>query len=154
LVAITCVSVVGCGDAQTAASNPQSKQHDHEHASHGDEHEHAHPQMFAETLTKVDELRTKIKTAFAAGKLDEADGPVHEIGHLLEDSPVLAAKESLSEADQQRIKQSVDSLMECFGALDERVHGGDSAGKSFEEVAARIDSALAELKSIGKEMSP
>lgn len=154
LVAVACVSVAGCGGAQTTASNPTSQQHDHEHASHGDEHEHAHPESFTETLTKVDELRAKIKTAFAAGKLEEADGPVHEIGHLLEEIPELAAKQSLPDADQQQVKQAVDALMESFAALDERLHGGDSAGKSYDEVAAQIDSALAELKTIGKAKSP
>ena len=43
----------------------------------------------------------------------------------------LAAKDSLSEADQQQVKQSVDSLMDSFGAVDERLHGGDDAGKSY-----------------------
>jgi len=40
--------------------------------------------------------------------------------------------------------------MDSFAALDERVHGGDSAGKSNDEVAAPIDSTLAESRSIGK----
>lgn len=153
LVAITCVSVAGCGGSQTTASNPPSKQQDHDHASHGDEQGHAHPESFAEAVTEVEELCAAIKTAFAADKLEEADGPVHEICHLVEELPALAAKESLSAADQQQIKQSVDALMDSFAALDERVHGGDSAGKSYDEVAAQIDSALAELKSIGKEES-
>ncbi len=154
LLAIACVSVAGCGGAQPAASNPPSTQHDHDHASHEGEHEHAHSETFAETLTRVDELHANVKAGFTAGKPDEVDGPVHEIGHLLEALPHLADKESMAEADQQQVHQSVDRLMICFAALDERVHGGASAGKSYDEVAAQIDAALAELNSIGKEASP
>lgn len=149
------IALVGCGGTQTTASNPSADQHDHDLEPHGDDHEQAHTESFAEALTEVEELCAEIKTAFAAGDLGKADGPVHEIGHLLEELLELAAKESLSEADQQQVKQAVDSLMNSFAALDERVHGGDSAGKSYDEVATQIDAALAKLKSLGqKEPTP
>ena len=42
-----------------------------------------HSESFADALTKVEQLRAEIKTAFTADDLGKADGPVHEIGHLL-----------------------------------------------------------------------
>jgi len=143
--------LTGCGSSETAIPATTAESHDHD--SHSD-HAHGEPASLADAVTEVERLRGEIQAAFAAGDLDKADGPVHELGHLLEELPEVAAKESLAEADQQQIKQSVDALMDSFAALDERVHGGDSAGKSYDEVASQIESALAELKSIGKEKSP
>lgn len=155
LLIIGSLSLAGCGGEPSTASNPSAESHGHDHEAHGDEHGHAHPQSFAEAVAEIDRLRAEIKTSFAAGDLAKADGPVHEIGHLLEELPQLAAKQSLSEAEQQeQVKQAVGSLMDSFAALDERVHGGDSAGKSYEEVAAQIDAAFAELNSVAKEKSP
>ena len=144
------IALAGCGGTQTAAPSPSVDQHDHEHEAPGDGHEHAHPESFAETLKEVEELRAEIQTAFAAGDLAKADGPVHAVGHLLEELPELAAKESLSEAEQHQVKQSIGRLMDSFAALDERVHGGDGTGKSYDEVAVQIDAALDDLKSVGK----
>jgi hypothetical protein len=152
LFVVAGVSLAGCGGSQTTASNSSADHHDHE--THGDEHKHTHPESFADALTEVDELRAKVETAFAAGDLAKADGPVHEIGRLLEELPELATKEARSAANQQKVKRAVDSLMECFAELDTRVHGRDSAGKSYAEVADQINAALTDLKSVAKEKSP
>ncbi len=148
VLVVASISLAGCGTSQTPASTSPADQHDHEIESHADDHEHTSPESFAGVLTELDELRTAIKAAFAAGDLEQADGPVHAVGHFLEELPELAAKESASEADRQQIKQAVDSLMGSFAALDERVHGGDAAGKSYDEVASEVDEALATLKAI------
>ena len=39
-------------------------------------------------------------------------------------------------------------MMESFAAVDERVHGGDGVGKSYDEVAIQIDEAIARLKAM------
>jgi len=150
LACLPCLT--GCGSSGTAAPTTSAADHDddHDHDAHGD-HPDGTSASLAGAVSEVERLRGEIQAAFAAGQLEKADGPVHAIGHLLEDLPKLAATKSLSEADQQQVKRSVDALMNNFAALDERVHGGDSAGKSFDEVAAQIESALTELKSIGKE---
>ena len=148
LLVLAIVMLAGCGGAQATSSNVSADPHHHDHDNHSDEHGHAHSASFAEALTEVEELRAAIKTAFAANDWGKADGPVHEIGHLLEEVPKLAAKESLSESDRQLVQQSVDSLMDSFAAVDERIHGGDGAGKSYDEVATQIDEAIADLKAI------
>jgi hypothetical protein len=39
-------------------------------------------------------------------------------------------------------------LLDAVGALDERVHVGEGAGKSYQEVAAQIDATLAARKQL------
>jgi len=149
--------LVGCGSSESPPPASSDKQHDddHDHKSHEEDGAHAKPESLAEAVVEVEQLCNAIQSAFAEGDLDKADGPVHELGHLLEELPKLAAKESLSEAGQQQVQQAVDSLMDSFGALDERIHHGDGEGKSYDEVASSIDDALAELKSVGmQEKSP
>ena len=156
--ATVAISLAGCGASGTTASTPPAEKHNHEHhdhdheghdhEGHGDEHGHAHPESFAEALTEVVELHAKIKTAVAADDLKTADPPLHELGHLLEELPELAQKESLSEEDQQQVKQAAESLMDSYGAFDERIHGGESKGKSYDEVADQIDEAISKLKAI------
>ena len=148
LLIFASLTLAGCGGGQTTASALSADQHDHDHEAHGDEDDHVHSESFAEVLTEVEELFAEIKTAFAADDLDTADGPVHGIGHLLEELPQLAAKESPSESDRQQVKQAVDSLMDGFAAVDERIHAGEGAGKSYDEVATEIDEAIAKLKAI------
>ena len=147
LLVLVGVSFAGCGGAQTTACSLSAAQHVRDHYEIlGDEH--AHSESFAETLTEIDDLRAEVKKSFAADELDKADGPVHGIGHLLQELPQLAAKESPSESDRQQVKQAVDMLMESFAAVDERVHGGDGVGKSYDEVAIQIDEAIARLKAM------
>ena len=150
MFATAVISLAGCGASGTTASTPPAEKHDHDHHDHehGDEHGHAHPESLAEALTEVEELHAKIKTAVAADDLETADPPLHELGHLLEELPELAQKESLSEEDQQQVKQAADSLMDSYGAFDERIHGGESKGKSYDEVADQIDEAISKLKAI------
>jgi hypothetical protein len=149
--------LAGCGSSASTDSQPtverRESDHDHHQGSPAGHHAHGNAKSLGDALAKVERLRNAIQVAFAAKDLATADGPVHEIGHLLEELPELAAKESLSAKDQQQVKQSVDSLMKSFAALDERVHGGDGAGKSYDDVAGQIDSALTQLKSVGKETS-
>jgi hypothetical protein len=140
------ISLVGCGGAQTTAPNSPADRHDHDHKTHADGH--AHPESFAAAVTEVEQCRAEIKTAFASDDLAKADGPLHEIGHLLKKLPELAAKEPLSETDQQQVKQAVDSLMDSFAELDERVHSGGRAGKSYDDVANDIDKAIAKVNAI------
>lgn len=150
------VFLTGCGRSESTVSRPSGEHgnhqhdgdHEHDHESHGDSQAHSEPESLADAVAEIERLRGAIDQGFAAGDLDQADGPVHEIGHLIEELPELAAKESVSEEDQQQVKQAVDSLMDSFAALDERVHGGASAGKSYDDVASQVDDAMAILRAI------
>ena len=152
LLMLASLSLAGCGDSPTTAPDSPAEQQDHDHQAHGDEHEHAHAhsESFAEALTEVEEFHAAIKAAIGANDLDKADGPIHEVGHVLEELPKLAAKESLPESDLEQVKQTVDTLMDRFGAVDERIHDGDADGaaKLYDEIAEEVDEAIAALKAI------
>jgi hypothetical protein len=161
LFASACVSLAGCGASATTASAPPAERHDedhdhdraqdHQHEAEHDAHIDAPPESLAEALTEVAELHATIKEANAAGELHKADEQVHKIGHLLEEIPKHAAKQSLPEADRQALQEAVDQLFENFGALDERLHHGESAGKSYDEVADQIAEAMEALRAVGKQ---
>lgn len=153
LLLLASVSFVGCGDSQTTPTTSSADEHDHdEHdhdgESHGEESTDDHPETFAAAMKELEELHSAIQTAFEANDLEQADGPVHAIGHLLEELPELAAKESGAEDAGQKVEQAVDALMESFGAIDERLHGGESAGKAYEDVANEIEESFKALKAI------
>lgn len=151
-IGIFCVAgIVGCGSTEPGQSSVEQPDHGHDHESHGDSHASEEAVSFEDALAEVERLHGEIRDAFAAGEPKEADGAVHGIGHLLQDLPELAAEQSLAEADQQQVKEAVESLMDSFAAIDERIHVGEEAGKTYDEVATQIDAALAELKLLGKE---
>ncbi|MBB76907.1 MAG: hypothetical protein CMJ75_20575 [Planctomycetaceae bacterium] len=135
-------------DAQTDPHNATDDPHGHQKEPPADGREVARPESYGAALEQLDALCAATQDAFANDDLQEADGPVHAIGHLLEELPQLAGQESPSETVQQQVKEAVDALMVSFGALDGRVHGGGSAGKSYREVAAEIEEAVAKLKAI------
>lgn len=136
------------------AHDPDHHDHQHDHDSNG-KHVHdgerelgKHPQSYAEAVNKLDRLRTAIRDAFAADDTERADQSVHELGHLLEEIPSLADREAFTAAEQESIKQAVDVLFECFGDIDEKLHG--QQGKAYSEVAPRIDEVTAALLAIAK----
>jgi hypothetical protein len=142
---LICLSIVGllavslgAGSGCSPAGPPPSQQSIN--GAGGEAHHH--PESYAEAVTQVEVLRTAIKEAMAAGDLEKADGPVHEIGHVLEHILEFAPKD-VPGADQAAIKKAVAILFECFGQIDDKVHG--SGGKSYDEVSARIDEAMATL---------
>ena len=106
------------------------------------------PETFAEAVDQLVKLDTTVRTAFAAKDEDTAHGPLHDVGHLLEDTVALSAKADLTEDQRQAVQKAVDSLFDAYGAVDEMMHGGD--GKTYDEVVTDIDAALAVLKSANK----
>lgn len=116
---------------------------DTDHAAENDDHEH--PQSYAEAVEQLEALHAAIKSAFSAGDTAKADGPVHEVGHLLKDVPAQGKKAALAATDQAAVEKAVDDLFECFGQIDQQLHGGQ--GKSYDEVAAQIDQAMEILQS-------
>ena len=79
------------------------------------------------------------KDALSAGDVKKADKAVHKIGHVLEELPELAAKETELAGDDT-IKPAIDDLFDCFDRIDRKLH--EDAGKTYDEVADRIDAAM------------
>ena len=101
------------------------------------------PKTLPDALKRLTEHAETINKAFTSNKPDDAHHSLHDVGHLLECVPELA--KDLSEEKKEVVKKSVAELFECFGALDEAMHGG--TGSPYSKVADRITAAMAGLKS-------
>jgi hypothetical protein len=177
--ASVCVFLAGCGSPESSPATPPEESngdaHDHDGDAHdhdGDAHDHdgdhdhdgehdedadghSHPETLSGAFEELDELHAAIKEAFSAGDADKAHGPLHDIGHALEEVSALADKESLSEEDQAKVKGAIDQLFDGYGAVDERMHKGEEAGKSYDEVADAVDDAMDVLRAtINPEQQP
>lgn len=141
----------GCGPAPAPgpAQGTEEHHHDHHH-DHDHDHHHGHdhhaevPETFGAAVEKVDSLRAAIKEAFEAEDMDKADGPVHAVGDILEAVPGLAEKAGLSEEDRTAVQEAVQTLFTHFGAIDEKIHGGE--GKNYADVADEVEAAVETLK--------
>ena len=137
--------VFGCNPpgatAPPASQATHGADHDDDHDHAGDEHEHH--ETYAEAVTELDSLRLAIRDAMAGNNMDAAHDAVHEVGHILEELPALAAKETAAADDS--VKPAIDKLYECFDQIDQKLEGG--TGKTYDEVAEPIEVAMATLRS-------
>jgi hypothetical protein len=104
------------------------------------EHKHEHAETLADAVKELEGICESIKAAFAKDDAEAAHGPMHDIGHVLEEIPDLAAKSTLDDAGKAEVKKAAESLFEAFNAVDEGMHGG--TGKKYSEVSEAIDAAL------------
>ncbi|QDT35395.1 hypothetical protein [Thalassoglobus polymorphus] len=145
---LTCYSMLGCtgGSDPVAPATAEKGHDDHDHHDHG-EGAHDHFETFSEAVADLAAKRDAIKTAMEADDLKKADGPVHALGHTLEELEELATKQGLSEEKLTEVKAARDALFEAFAALDETIHG-KADGKSWADVSAEIDAAIAQLQTL------
>lgn len=129
---------IGCGtgtdDAPPKAAGNQQAHHE------------SHAETFKEAVDNLASLGKSISTAFANDDADAAHGPLHDVGHLLEDVTKLSAEEEFTDEQQASIKGAVDKLFESYGAVDAMMHGNE--GSSYDEVSADIDTNLQLLSSL------
>lgn len=151
LPVLSMVVAAGCGEPSTApppgprpaAVRPADHDHGHDHAAAG--HEHAHPESLAEAVTELKELVEKVRTALAAGDKDKADGPVHAVGHLLEDMQGLVAKAKLPAEREAAVKQALEQIFGAFDTLDTAIHADGKEAVEFAPVEETITKALGVL---------
>lgn len=135
-------SLAGCTDGESTPKPPvMGGGHDHGH-DHG--HGQGHPETLAGAYAQVTALRDTVRDAFKEGDADAAHGPLHDVGHLLEDLQVLADKAELSDEAKATIKTNVDILFESFGAVDDKMHDPEE-GSDYSEVSEKIDAAIAAI---------
>jgi hypothetical protein len=132
LVAIA-LTIFGCEPAAKPNAGAGASASDHER-------EHAHAETLPEAVKELEGICATIKAAFAKDDAEAAHEPMHEVGHVLEGIPELAAKSTLDDAAKTEIKTAAESLFQAFNAVDEGMHGG--VGKKYSEVAESIDAAL------------
>ena len=109
---------------------------------------------FREAVADAIALRDTIRDGFAAGDVDAAHGPLHDIGHCLLAIPK-AAESELTGEESQKVSDAIDELMDAFGEVDKTLHGAD--GSTYEEEALTINNGfltLAELAGISLQPAP
>jgi hypothetical protein len=161
---IACVAVAylafvtGCApSAPTApASAKTAVGHSHDRDGEHDDHDHDHgdheePETVAAGLAQLEKICADAKAHLAAGDYDKADGPVHMVGHLLEDLGGLVAKEK--PAAEAEARKALDAMFECFDKIDSAIHAADEEARKkldYAEHAPAIEAAIAKLKELTK----
>lgn len=133
LVAFALV-IVGCEPAKPVNSTSTST------AVATPENDHEHPKTLPDAVKELEDLCATIKAAFAKDDPETAHEPMHEVPHLLELIPELAAESTLDDAAKEEIKTAAKNLFEAFNAVDGQMHGAD--GKKYSAVSEDIDAAL------------
>ncbi|MFO0820232.1 MAG: hypothetical protein U1A77_19950 [Pirellulales bacterium] len=172
LAYLLCVAT-GCGSSDQGPAKATATKHDHDHAEHDHdghdhgEHDHdghshgpaaasdkdktaakpaAKAESFTDAVAQLGGLHAKIRDGFEKNDVDSAHGPLHDVGHLLEQIPALAGKETQDAAVLEEVKKQVDELFDLYGKVDEKLHG--EKGADYKDVAEKIDAAMEKLKKI------
>jgi len=133
-----------------AAVKPADHGHDHDHG-HGHDHGtaaaggHAHPETLPAAVAELKELVEKVRGALASGDREKADGPVHEVGHLLGDMEGLVAKAKLPAERETAVKQAIEEIFQAFDTLDTALHGDADKPIDFAPLDEKIGKALGVL---------
>jgi Spy/CpxP family protein refolding chaperone len=135
-LSLTAITFVGCAEQSEPA--PVMASHEHGH----DEHEHA--ETLPEVLGELTELRDTVRDAFAKDDGEAAHGPLHDVGHVLEEVSELAGEAHLSDEAIATIESNVEILLDAFGAVDKGMHSEDE-GSAYSEVSDKIDTAIAAI---------
>ena len=133
-LSLTAFVFVGCAEQTEPA--PVMASHEHEH-----EHEHEHPETLAGALSELTELRDTVRDAFAKEDGEAAHGPLHDVGHILEEVSELAGEAHLSDEAKATIESNVETLLDAFGAVDKSMHSEDE-GSDYSDVSEKIDAAI------------
>jgi len=132
---------------------------DHDHGDHdhgdgldpplpptGDDHgHHQDAETYDEAVTGLLATQKAIAEAFAAGKQDDAHGPLHNVGHLLENTETLIEKSDMDDDTKKKLSEAIEQLFASYGAIDEKMHNSEK-GKDYSQVSEQIENALGELK--------
>ena len=134
------VLICGCDDAVENPKVPvmtDGHHDDHDHGGGG----HAHPETLGEALAELTELRDTVRDAFKNEDTEAAHGPLHDVGHLLDEVSEFADGAELSAEAKATITTNVETLLDAFGAVDKKMHSADE-GSDYSEVSEKIDAAL------------
>ena len=140
VVCTSVLSIIALGGCNSSTPSDKSSSETDQH----DDNDEKHAETYAAAVEDLNGLATSIKEALTANDEEMAHDPLHEIGHVLEEIPALANKESFTDKDKEAIKKAVDELFESFGKLDEKMHGKE--GAMYDDVADQIEQALATLQ--------
>lgn len=165
---LTCCCLLGCGPAAieqgnggaSSSTHPSTESHaashkdreGHEHAEHAHENSqesdgHTHPADLSSAVAELKKLTEAIRSAFENETPEEAHDALHEVGHLLEAIPGLAARQNADKPiDVDALKEHVELLFDAFTTLDDTLHGGEDV--EFSEVDQKITSNFQALQEL------
>ena len=153
LIAYACL--LGCAPAPApkppAAAVAAKHDHDHNH----DHDDHEHPETVAAAIAELERLCADTKAHLAAGDHNKADGPVHMVGHLIEDLGGLVAK--VKPEAEAEARKALDEIFDCFDTMDTAIHAAEEDVRKkldYAEHAPRIEAAIARLKELLPESGP
>lgn len=152
----------GCAPAQPkprpAAHAEHDDDHDHDHDhDHDDEAERSKPDTLEAGLAELAKVVAAVKKSLAEKDLDDADGHVHMVGHLVDDLHGLVKRAQLPAEAEAAAKKALDDVFECFDDLDTKLHSADEDVRKaidFAEHEPRVEAALQALRDIGKPGKP
>ena len=160
------IATLGCQDSgsstvsKTDASSQADGDHDHGDHDHGDhdhgsdpslpptgsdQEQHQDPETYDEAVTELLATQKAIAEAFAAGNQDDAHGPLHDVGHLLENTETLVEKSDMDDDTKKKLSEAIEQLFASYGAVDEKMHNSEK-GKDYSDVSEQIENAINELK--------
>ncbi len=156
----------GCTPTATPpapAANSQAAHDDHAHDDHDHDHDtklpdaheldemhddHVHATSYNQSVEMLETMLAEARAAKEKDDHDALDNTVHGIGHALEDVNGLAEKASLDAAAKEKIAEAVETLMDAFTKVDDKLHGGK--GADLADVESAIAPAMDTLKSFKK----
>ncbi len=136
-VAALPIVLAGCDAPKPAATTQKADDHGHSH----DEPPMAN---YGESVGSLRKFHDQIKTAFEAGKPEDAHDALHEIGHVLE---ALEKQVATLPADKQEAgKAAVKALFDGYTKIDKSMHGGDEVkyadlGEDLSKNVAALEAA-------------
>lgn len=156
----------GCAPAKAPQAKPAtakaSHDHDHDHDhGHGkkdghedhdhdhDHGEHATHDTLAGAVAELVKISASVKEELGKQNLDNADGHVHMVGHLVEDMHRLVGSAKLSDEARSGATKALDEIFDCFDKLDTALHSSDEKVREaidYLEHEPRIQAAIEELK--------
>ena len=113
---------------------------------------HSGEKSFKDSVAQLVSIRNNIRDCIAAGDLDGAHGPLHEVGHVLEHVAKQVTGESFSEGDVASVKAATEELLDAFGEVDKTFHGGE--GAPYEDMSDKIDAAVKTITDIASVDNP
>lgn len=166
MTAAIAFSMVGCAPAKAPPANPAaaagSHDHDDDHAHDGgtkrghadDAHGHVHGEHTAHdtldgALAELEKICASVKEELGKKNLDDADGHVHMVGHLVDDMQRLVGSAKITDDAKAMAKKALDEVFECFDTLDTALHSSDEKVKEaidYLEHEPRIQAAIEQLK--------
>jgi hypothetical protein len=152
---LACLAI-GCAPAAAPPARVDaSHEHDHDHDGH-DGHDHGDedydsPNTIAAGIAALEKICGEVKAELAEGDLDDADGKVHMVGHLLDDLRVLVIDSKPAAEVETAAKKALDDIFDCFDKMDTTLHATDEAERKsldYADHASTIEAAIKSLKSL------